>query len=438
MKRFLLIVALLIVIAVVALVVLSRPDPSAGTAPTIAGAPANASTVARGEYLVKAADCAACHTVGENGKPFAGGVAFKLPFGTIYSSNITPDTTYGIGAYSDDEFVRAVREGIRRDGKHLYPAFPYTSYTQLSRDDVLAIKAYLATLPPVAQPNHPNDLPFPFSQRWGMAFWNAAFFKSRRFASDPAKSAEWNSGAYLATALGHCAECHTPRNLGFGLEHGRELAGEELQGWRAYNITSDPQHGIGSWSDQDILAYIGTGHAAAHASAGGPMLEAVGRSLQFLNPADAAALVAYLRTVPAHEGKHPISVDAQPPALAASSATLPAEEELRNESQGLALFEGACASCHQWNGAGRETPYASLQGTRTVNDPSAENVTEVILQGASMRVGDTDVFMPSFADAYSDTEIAALANYVVTHFGGKHGSVTAHDVAERRKLQESL
>ena len=372
--------------------------------------------------------------MGETGKPFAGGVAFKLPFGTIYSSNITADPTYGIGAYTDDEFVRAVREGIRRDGKHLYPAFPYTSYTQLSRDDVLAIKAYLWTLPPVAQPNRPNELGFPFNQRFGMLFWKAAFHKSGRFTPDPAKSAQWNSGAYLAIALGHCGECHTPRNLGFGLEHGRELTGEEVQGWRAYNITSDPQHGIGSWSDDQILAYLASGHAPSHASAGGPMLEAVAHSLQFLNPTDATALVTYLRTVPAHEGKHPISVDAQPPAVVASNATLPGPDELVSESQGLALFAGACAGCHQWNGSGRQTPYASLQGARTVNDPSAKNVTEVILQGAKMRVGDSDVYMPAFADAYSNAEVAALANYVVAHFGGKHAGVTADDVAARRKL----
>jgi mono/diheme cytochrome c family protein len=153
-----------------------------------------------------------------------------------------------------------------------------------------------------------------------------------------------------------------------------------------------------------------------------------------LNPADAAALVTYLRTVPAHEGKHPITVDAQPPAVVASNAMLPSPDELQSESQGLALFEGACASCHQWNGSGRETPYASLQGTRSVNDPSAKNVTQVILEGAKMRVGDSDVFMPAFADAYSNAEVAALANYVVAHFGGKHGSVTADDVAARRKL----
>jgi mono/diheme cytochrome c family protein len=434
MKRLFIVVVVLAILGAVALALLSRTDGSPGSGPTLAGAPAGAAAAVRGEYLTKAADCIACHTVGETGKPFAGGVAFKLPFGTIYSSNITADPTYGIGLYTDDEFVRAVREGVRRDGKHLYPAFPYTSYTQLSRDDVLAIKAYLWTLPPVAEPNRANELGFPFNQRWTMTFWNAAFFKSSRFAADPAKSAQWNSGAYLAAALGHCGECHTPRNLGFGLEHGRELSGEELQGWRAYNITSDPLHGIGSWGDDQILAYLATGHAPAHASAGGPMLDAVAHSLQFLDATDAAALVAYLRTVPAHEGKHPITVDAEPPAVVASNATLPGPDELRSESQGLALFEGACAGCHEWNGSGRETPYASLQGTRSVNDPRALNVTEVILEGAKMRVGDSDVFMPAFADAYSNAEVAALANYVVAHFGGKQGSVTADDVAARRKL----
>jgi mono/diheme cytochrome c family protein len=434
MKRLLIVIVILVIFGAVALALLSRTDRSAGIAPTIAGAPTSAAAVARGEYLIKAADCVACHTLGETGKPFAGGVAFKLPFGTIYSTNITADPTYGIGAYTDDEFVRAVREGVRRDGKHLYPAFPYTSYTQLSRDDVLAIKAYLWTLPPVAQPSRANELGFPFNQRWGMILWDAAFHKSGRFTPDPTKSAQWNSGAYLAGALGHCGECHTPRNLGFGLDHGRELSGEELQGWRAYNITSDPQHGIGAWSDDQILAYLASGHAPSHASAGGPMLEAVAHSLQFLNPTDATALVTYLRTVPAHEGKHPITVDAQPPAVVASNALLPSPDELRSESQGLALFEGACAACHQWNGSGRETPYASLQGTRSVNDPSAKNVTEVILEGAKTRVGDSDVFMPAFADAYSNAEVAALANYVVAHFGGKHGSVTAEDVAARRKF----
>jgi mono/diheme cytochrome c family protein len=434
MRRLLVVLIALLVVGGIAVAFLDRTDRSAGSAPVIAGAPVSAALVARGEYLAKAADCIACHTEPGSGQPFAGGVAFKLPMGTIYSTNITPDLEDGIGAYSDDEFVRAVREGVRRDGKHLYPAFPYTSYTQLSRPDVLAIKAYLMTLPAIARPNRPNDLGFPFNQRWAMAFWNAAFFKSQRFAPDPSKPAQWNSGAYLATALGHCAECHTPRNVGFGLEHGREFAGEVLQGWRAYNITSDAKHGIGAWSDADIADYLTTGRAPQHASAAGPMGEAVAHSLQFLTPDDAAALVAFLRTVPARAGKHPIDVEALPAALAASTPLLPGADELQSESAGLRLFAGACASCHQWNGQGRETPYAALEGTRGVNDVDAQNVTEIILQGVKMRVGDTDVFMPAFARAYSDAEVSALANYVVGHFGGKQGSVTPADVAKRREL----
>jgi mono/diheme cytochrome c family protein len=434
MKRALAVIVALGVIGLIAVVALNRTDSAAGVAPAIAGAPASASLLARGEYLTKAADCIACHTVPDSGRPFAGGVAFKLPIGTIYSTNITADPTDGIGGYGDEEFVRAVREGVRRDGQHLYPAFPYTSYTALSRDDVLAIKAYLMSLPAIAQPDRPNDLGFPFNQRWAMSFWNAAFFKSGRFVADASKPAQWNSGAYLATALGHCGECHTPRNLGFGLEHGRELSGQELQGWRAYNITSHPTYGIGGWSDADILAYLATGHAPGHDSAAGPMGEAVAHSLQFLSPQDAGALVAYLRTIPAQDGKQPVEVSPQTAALASSTPLLPGADELAADTQGLKLFEGACAGCHQWNGPGRETSYASLSGTRGVNDAAAVNVTEVILQGARYRVGDKEVYMPAFADAYSDTEISALANYVVAHFGGKQGTVTPAEVAKRRQL----
>src|ERR1700736_5814461 len=184
MKRFLTAVVLMVLIVAVAYVVLNRTDGAAGAAPAIAGAPAAEEILARGEYLTKAADCVACHTVPESGRPFAGGVAFKLPIGTIYSSNITADPTHGIGVWSDDEFVRAVRDGVGKNGEHLYPAFPYTSYTRLSRSDVLAIKAYLRSLPAASQANRANDLAFPFNQRWAVGFWNAAFFKDRRFVAD--------------------------------------------------------------------------------------------------------------------------------------------------------------------------------------------------------------------------------------------------------------
>jgi mono/diheme cytochrome c family protein len=207
--------------------------------------PVTAALIERGEYLTSAADCAACHN-SPNGKPFAGGLPFTLPFGTIYSTNITADRETGIGARSDDDFVRALHRGIAPGGRYLYPAFPYTSFTAMSRDDALAIKAYLFSLPPQHVANKEDSLSFPFNQRWGMAFWNLAFLSDQRFAPDPAQSAAVNRGAYLATALGHCGECHTPRNLAFALESGREFAGEVLVGWRAYNITSDERFGIGA------------------------------------------------------------------------------------------------------------------------------------------------------------------------------------------------
>jgi mono/diheme cytochrome c family protein len=434
MKRFVTIVVVLIAILTVVNVAFNRTDGAAGVAPTIAGAPASADVLARGEYLTRAADCVACHTVPESGRQFAGGVAFKLPIGTIYSSNITADPINGIGGWSDDEFVRAVRDGIGKSGEHLYPAFPYTSYTKLSRDDVLAIKAYLLSLPAVRQADRANDLSFPFYQRWAVGFWNAAFFRDRRFVADTSKPAEWNSGAYLATALGHCAECHTPRNVAFGLEHGKELSGEELQGWRAYNITPDAKYGIGAWSDAEIAQYLKTGFAAGHASAGGPMGEAVSHSLQYLAAPDVTALVAYLRSLPAHEGVHPVEINQQPAPAAASTGTTPGGGDGSAHAQGLKLFEGACASCHQWNGKGQQTPYASLLGTRGVNDVDGTNITQAILVGGKIRVGDSDVFMPAFGAAYSNTEVAALANYVIAHFGGKEGKVTPDQVAKRRSL----
>jgi mono/diheme cytochrome c family protein len=433
-KRAIVALLALIVVFAVGYVWLNRADDSEGQAPALVGAPMNADVLARGEYLTKAADCVACHTAPEGGRAYAGGLPFVLPFGTIYSSNITPDDETGIGRWTDDEFVRAVQHGIRNDGKRLYPAFPYTSYTLLSRADVLAIKAYLFSLPKVSQPNKPLGLGFPFNQRWAMGFWNAFFFKDQRFANDSTKSAQWNSGAYLATALGHCAECHTPRNLGFGLEHSNELAGAPLEGWRAYNITSDKEHGIGAWSDADIASYLSTGHADGRGSASGKMGEAIEKSLQFLKPDDMAALVAYLRNVPARSGKDPITVDPTP-ALALSSGAAAPSAEQQTHAQGLALFEGACASCHQWNGAGQQVAQASLVGSRGVNDPEGLNVAQVILHGASRRIAGVDVFMPDFEHAFSDTEVAALTNYVVAQFGNKVGQVTPQKVADLRKQQ---
>jgi mono/diheme cytochrome c family protein len=432
MKRLLNVLVVVFVVGAALYFFLNRTDKSEGEAPALAGAPADAALLVRGEYLTKAADCIACHTVPGKGEPFAGGLPFVLPFGTIYSSNITADPTTGIGNWSDDQFVRAVHDGVRADGQRLYPAFPYTAYTALSRKDVLAIKAYLFSLPPVKQPNREADLGFPFNQRWAMGFWNAAFFKSSRFEADPAQSPAWNQGKYLATALGHCAECHTPRNFAFALETSNNLAGESVQGWRAYNITSDAKNGIGAWSDAELATYLTTGHADGRGSASGPMGEAVEHSLQYLKTEDTAALVSYLRTVPAKAGKSPIEIDAKAPWAVAASAAAPAANTAEGHEQGLRLFAAACASCHQWNGQGQQTNYASLLGTRGVNDAGGANVTQMILRGVKMRVHDNEVYMPAFDKAYTDTEVAALANYVIAQFGNKQGTVTPEFVAKQR------
>lgn len=434
MKRLFNLLVAVFVVGAALYFFLNRSDKSEGEAPVLAGAPANAALLVRGEYLTKAADCIACHTVpGGKGQPFAGGLPFVLPFGTIYSSNITADPETGIGKWSDDDFVRALHDGVRADGKRLYPAFPYTSYTALSRNDVLAIKAYLFSLPKVSQPNREADLGFPFNQRWAMGLWNAAFFKSSRFEADASKPPAWNQGKYLATALGHCAECHTPRNFAFAMDADNNLAGESIQGWRAYNITSDAKHGIGAWSDAEIASYLTTGHAAGRGSASGPMGEAVEHSLQYLKPEDASALVSYLRTVPAKAGKNPIEVDAKAPWAVAASAAAPATSTAEGHEQGLRLFAAACASCHQWNGQGQQSANASLLGTRGVNDPDGSNVTQMILQGVKMRVRDQEVYMPAFGKAYTDTEVAALANYVIAQFGNKQGAaVTPEFVAKQR------
>ncbi len=221
---------------------------------------ANADQVKRGEYLARAADCLVCHTA-SGGADYAGGLAIPLPFGTLYTTNITPDKDTGIGNYSDQDFLDALRRGRRRDGTHLYPAMPYTSYTYMTDADGLAIKAYLFSLPAVHATAPDNTFAFPFNQRWLMVFWSTLFNADARFAPNSDRSPEWNRGAYIAEALAHCGECHTPRNLGLALDNGKKFAGAVTAGWHAFNITSDQGSGIGGWSDDEVFAYLATGHA---------------------------------------------------------------------------------------------------------------------------------------------------------------------------------
>ena len=401
---------------------------NSGTDPT--GVPpqmATASLVARGEYLTRAADCEACHT-SKGGQRFAGGRPFVLPFGTLYSPNITPDAPTGIGNWSDADFLRAVHRGIAPDGTRLYPAFPYASYTYLSDNDVAAIKAYLFSLAPVRAVAPANALAFPFNQRWLMAIWGWMFNPDKRFSPSPAMSPQWNRGAYLAEALEHCGECHTPRNLLQALNHRKKYAGGIIEGWRAYNITADKDSGVGAWSDTDLVQYLSLGHASGHGSAAGPMGEAVDVSLRYLTPADIEALTTYVRSVPAIAATDvPARLAGPAPASHARGVTASVDH------RGKEIFEGACVSCHAWTGVSPLNPYATLTGARALNDPSAMNVVQVLLGGAGRADDPVNPFMPSFEAAYSDAELAAVANYVVARFGSQPSNITAGQVAALRQ-----
>jgi mono/diheme cytochrome c family protein len=385
---------------------------------------AKAGPVERGAYLARAADCMVCHTT-QGSQEYAGGLGFKLPFGTLYSTNITPDKETGIGNYTDQDFLNAVHRGTRRDGARLYPAMPFTSYTYISDADALAIKAYLFSLPPVRAAARANTLVFPFNQRWAMNFWSALFNPDTRFEPDTSKSPEWNRGAYLAEALAHCGECHTPRNLAFALDNRKKFAGALTAGWRAFNISSDKTTGVGGWRDEDLVSYLTIGHATGHGTASGPMGEAVDQSLSQFAPEDIRAVVTYLRSVPA-------VVSPGLPATLAPPASPSHKDGATQDMRGKMVFEGACVSCHGWTGESALSPFATLTGAWAVNDPGATNVAQIVISGTK-RHTEGAISMPAFGNAYSDTEIAAVANYVTARFGSKPSQITAQDVAELRK-----
>jgi len=385
----------------------------------------DATQTARGEYLARAADCMVCHT-SQDGKPYAGGFAFNLPFGTLYSTNITPDKETGIGNYTDAQFLAALRRGVRDDGARLYPAMPFTSYTFLTDADALAIKAYLFSLAPVHAPDRTDTLSFPFNQRWLLGIWSWLFNPDQRFQANPAQSPEWNRGAYVSEALAHCGECHTPRNVAFALNNRKKFSGAVTAGWRAYNITSDPGTGMGGWRE-DIFVYLSKGHAMGHGTAAGPMGEAIDESFSHMAPEDVRAVVTYLQSIPA------VSASDLPATLAPPADESHKVGPLSVDSRGKEVFEGACASCHSWSGVSPISAFATLTGSRAVNDPSATNVAQIVISGTK-RITPPDILsMPAFGSIYSDAEIAAVANYVTARFGAKGSSIREHEVANLRK-----
>jgi mono/diheme cytochrome c family protein len=434
------IVALVIVAVIVTAYMVLQPGPtdfakgkrvalSAYQAEDPTGVPPamrSAGLIERGEYLARAADCAACHTV-EGRVPYTGGRAFMLPFGTLYSTNITPDPDSGIGRYTDAEFIDALHKGIGRGHKRLYPAMPYTSYTYMTDADALAIKAYLFSLPPVHAVAPANTLMFPFNHRMLMAMWSLLFNPDARFEPNDERNAQWNRGAYLAEAMGHCGECHTPRNLFFALNNRQKYAGAVQAGWRAYNVTEDRNAGVGAWSDSDLIQYLSQGHADGRGTAAGPMGEAVEASLKYLQPNDVTALVVYLRSVTAIA-----SADLPPPRTTPAPATVADAQTARVDPHGRAVYEGACVGCHGWTGETPGLALATLIGTRGVNDPTAVNVAQIIISGGPRQTTNDPNNMPAFGSTYSDEEIASVANYVTARFGAEGSSLSAGEVAKLR------
>jgi mono/diheme cytochrome c family protein len=438
-RRIFVVVAIAVVVVAASIWIIRGPGPmafvdgrkvaladyQAGDPTGVPASLAKASLIERGRYLAQAADCMACHT-SQGGKDFAGGLAIRLPFGALYSTNITPDKETGIGNYSDQDFLNAVHRGIRRDGARLYPAMPFTSYTYMTDADALAIKAYLFSLPAVRAVASVDTLMFPFNQRWATSVWSALFNANTRFEPDTSQSPEWNRGAYLAEALAHCGECHTPRNLAFALNNRRKFAGAVTAGWRAFNISSDKTTGIGAWRDDDVASYLSIGHADGHGTASGPMGEAVDHSFSQLAPEDIRAVVTYLRSVPA------IASPDLPAPLAPPAPASHKQGGGTADPRGKMVFEGACVSCHGWTGESSISPFATLTGAWAVNDPSATNVAQIVISGTRRLTPEGAVAMPAFGNAYSDEEIADVANYITARFGSKGSQLTAKDVAELR------
>jgi mono/diheme cytochrome c family protein len=378
--------------------------------------------VTHGQYIATLGDCAACHTK-PGGKTLAGGLALTTPLGTIYTTNITPDRDTGIGSYTFTDFARAMRLGVRPDCARLYPAMPYTAYAKLSDEDLQDLFAHLQKdVAPVSQTPPANTVGWPLNMRWPMAFWNVAFLDSAHFTPDPSKDTQWNRGAYIVEALEHCGECHTPRHLTQNLDNSQKFSGAVLQGWKAYNITSNKQSGVGGWNDESLASYLSTGHADGHSSASGPMAEAVDNSLRYATADDIHAIVAYLRTIgpienaPAIAQNPPAANDISPP-----------------QNLGVQVFAGNCANCHDWDGKGVQSPYANLIGSRTVNDPDATNLMAILLAGSNAPLPVEHAFMPPFARGHSHDELAAVANFVNGFFGNGTARVTTADIDKARK-----
>jgi mono/diheme cytochrome c family protein len=401
--------------------------------------------IQRGTYLVRAGDCVACHTA-DHGKPFAGGLPMKTPVGTVYSTNITPDKNTGIGNYSYDDFDKALRFGIAKEGYSLYPAMPYPSYANVKPDDVKALYAYFMNgVPPVPQANVKSAISWPLSMRWPLSVWRKTF-GPKNVATDSTDVAggadlaaggddavELSRGRYLVEGLGHCSACHTPRGIAFqekalSDKHGTVfLSGAVVDGWFAKNLRSDSVAGLGSWSKEDIATFLKTGRNA-HSAAFGSMTEVVQDSTQYLNDSDLHAVAAYLKSLS--------PTRPQGPALANEDAVAKALRVGNVSAPGALLFVNNCAACHRTSGAGYGGVFPQLAHSSVVNSDNPTSFIHIVLTGSSMPAtqgAPTSFTMPGFAVRLTDQQVAEVVTFVRQSWGNRGARVGSDEVGKVKK-----
>ena len=373
--------------------------------------------IERGRYLAVLSDCVSCHTVPGSNRPFAGGRAIETPFGNILAPNITPDPETGIGSWSDDAFDAAIRKGLRRNGSRLYPAMPYTAYTKMSREDVLAIRAYLNTVTPVRNAVDANALPFPFNIRASMRVWNMLYFNQGDYKPDAKKPAEWNRGAFLVDGPGHCGACHTPKTFLGGDKTDEYLRGSFLQGWSAPDITGDSRVGLGAWSAEDLVAYLKSGHNRVSAATG-PMAEVVTLSTEHMMDPDLRAIATYLKSLSGKQD-HPQTVSKEDAAMVS----------------GAAIYRDQCSACHGIDGKGVAELFPSIADSSMVKSDDPTTSIRIVLRGArsvGTRAQPTAPGMPSYGRQLDDAQIAAVLTYMRNGWGAAAAPVGAADVARVR------
>ena len=380
-----------------------------------------AELIARGEYLTRAGDCIGCHTV-RGGVPYAGGRGIETPFGTVYAPNLTPDAQTGLGNWSASDFWRALHNGRSREGRLLYPVFPYPNYTRVVRADSDAMYAYLRSLPPAVQASPPHTLGFPFNLQASLAVWRALYFRPGVYTPDPARPVEWNRGAYLVEGLGHCNACHSSRNALGAPVSPLDLAGGliPVQNWYAPSLTAADESSVVDWDLRDVVALLKTG-VSPRGAVLGPMSEVVLNSTQYLSDADLAAMTTYLKALQV----------VRPPRPAASAPAGRTDVQAR----GARLYETHCVACHGERGEGVAGAYPALAGSRAVTMAAAANLVHVVLQGGfpPSTAGNPRPFgMPPFAMTLNDVEVAELLTFIRGAWGNSGSVVSAMEASRFR------